>query len=181
MKKSRIITIMAMLFAVSVFTFSCKSDDDGGGGGNAGAGTISAKVDGTTVTTIDLTTTASNANGTLIILGNDGNQNPNKAFNLTIVGFDGTGTYPIGGTGNVFNVGTYTETIVDVNNPTNPDVTIYTAPYTGGANVGEIKISEITDTYVKGTFSFKAKNQSGSDFKNITDGSFNVKLNSAQP
>lgn len=172
MKTSRILMLVTMLFTISVFTFSCKSDDDGGSGGNAGAGTITAKVDGTTVTTIELTTTAVNTNGVLVVMGNDGGQSPNKAFNLQIGGFDGPGTYPLGGIGNIMNIASYTESMVS--DPTNP--TIYTAPYEGGEVVGEIKISEITDTYVKGTFQFKAKNQSGSDIKNFTDGSFNVQI-----
>ncbi|MBW7870072.1 MAG: hypothetical protein H3C39_03310 [Flavobacteriia bacterium] len=173
MKTKNLLMIAALLFSSAVFTFSCKSDDDGGGGGGAGSGEITAKVDGTTVTTIELTTAASNANGNLMILGNDGGQNPNKAFTMTIVGFDGPGTYPVGGGANIFNVCTYTQT--DASNPSNPVATVWSAPYDDN-QVGEIKVSEVTSTYVKGTFSFKGKDQEGGTIKNVTEGSFNVKF-----
>lgn len=173
MKTKNFFMIAALLFSSAVLTFSCKSDDDGGGGDGAGSGEITAKVDGTTVTSIELTTTASNANGNLMILGNDGGQNPNRAFNLTIVGFDGPGTYPVGGGANIFNVCSYTET--DASNPSNPSAKVWSAPY-DNTQVGEIKISEVTSTYVKGTFNFKGKDQEGGTIKNVTEGSFNVKF-----
>lgn len=165
--------IAALFFSLAMLTFSCKSDDDGGDGGGAGAGVITAKVDGTTVTTIEMTTTASEANGNLVLIGNDGGQNPNKALNLTIVGYSGVGTYPIGGGANVFTVGTYIET--DATNPSNPVVKTWTAPYDTSV-AGEIKVSEVTSTYVKGTFHFKAKDQEGGTIKDVTNGSFNVKF-----
>ncbi|MDD3772241.1 MAG: DUF6252 family protein [Weeksellaceae bacterium] len=163
--------VFIALLALSIFTFSCKSDDDGGGGGSAASGTITAKVDGSTVTTMEMVTFAHLASGNLQIQGNTGGTS-SKAFVFNIIGFDGAGTYPIGGGANIFNVASYTETVVDLSNPSNPDVVVWQAPY-DDTQVGEIKISEITDSYVKGTFHFKAKN-SDSNIKNITDGSFNV-------
>ncbi|MFA5619214.1 MAG: DUF6252 family protein [Weeksellaceae bacterium] len=162
----------AMLFAIASFSVSCKSDDNGGGGGGAAEGTITAKVDGTSVTTISMTTAAQISNGTLMVMGNDGGQSPNKAIVLTIFGFDNEGTYPIGGGANIYNVASYTET--NASNPTNPQVTVWQAPY-DDTHVGDINISEVTSTHVKGTFSFKAKSAEGS-IKNVTEGAFNVKL-----
>lgn len=176
MKTKRILMIAALLFTTSVINFSCKSDDDGGDGGNAASGTITAKIDGAAYKTIEMTTTAANENGVLIVMGNDGKQSPNKAVTLQIINFDGVGTYPIGGGGNIMNIASYIE--VDASNPTN--VKTWQAPY-DSSQVGEIKISEITNTYVKGTFSYKAKSSTDGSIKNITEGSFNVKISSAQP
>jgi len=169
MKKSYLIALTILL--TGVLTFSCKSDDDGGGGGGASSGTITAKVDGTTVTTIELTTAAQISGGALMITGNDGGSSTNKAFSLSITSLDGTGTYPIGGGANVFNVASYVET--NVSDPMNAQ--IWQAPY-DDTQVGEINISELSDSHVKGTFSFHAKNADG-NIKNITEGSFNVGLN----
>ena len=163
-----------VLIAASIFTFSCKSDDEGGSGGGAAEGTISAKVDGSNVTTLGMTTIAHISNGNLQIQGNTGGTS-SKAFMLNIVGFDGVGTYPIGGGANIFNVASYVETEVDLANPTNPNVVTWAAPY-DDTQVGEINISEVNDTNIKGTFSFKAKNEA-QNIKNITEGSFNIALN----
>ncbi len=168
-KKSYLIALTIILSGL--FTFSCKSDDDGGGGGGAASGTITAKVDGTTVSTIELTTAAQISGGSLMITGNDGGSPNNKAFQLSITSLDGTGTYPIGGGANVFNIASYTE--INVSDPMNAQ--IWQAPY-DDTQVGEINISELSDSRVKGTFSFRGKNADG-NIKNITEGSFNVALN----
>jgi hypothetical protein len=161
--------ILIMMVAVSSLSVSCKSDDDGGGGGSAASGTITAKVDGSSVTTIEMTTAAQLSGGSLMVTGNDGGSSLNKAFVLTITSVDGTGTYPIGGGANIFNVASYIETEVN-----SLDVVTWQAPY-DDSEVGEINITELTDSHVKGTFSFQAKNADG-NIKNITEGSFNVNL-----
>jgi hypothetical protein len=161
--------ILIMMVAVSSLSVSCKSDDDGGGDGPAASGTITAKVDGSSVTTIEMTTAAQLSGGSLMVTGNDGGSSLNKAFVLTITSVDGTGTYPIGGGANIFNVASYIETEVN-----SLDVVTWQAPY-DDSEVGEINITELTDSHVKGTFSFQAKNADG-NIKNITEGSFNVNL-----
>lgn len=165
--------ILMMTIVASSLSVSCKSDDDGGGGGSAAAGTIVAKVDGSNVTTIEMTTIAHISSGSLQIQGNTGGTS-SKAFMLTIVGLDGEGTYPIGGGANIFNVASYIETEVDLANPTNPNVVTWQAPY-DDSQVGEINISELTDSNIQGTFHYKAKNADG-NIKNITNGSFNISL-----
>jgi len=161
------------MVVVSSLSVSCKSDDDGGGGGSAAEGTVTAKVNGNGFTSVEMATFASINSGTLMVQGNTGGTS-SQAIVLQIIGFDGTGTYPIGGGANIYNVASYTETDVDLSNPTNPDVVTWQAPY-DDSQVGEINISEVTDTKVKGTFSFQAKNADG-NIKNITEGSFNVNL-----
>lgn len=172
MKNLRQIMLLVMAVATVSLT-SCSKDDDGGSGGGAAQGTIVAKVDGTSVTTIEMATFAHLVSGNLQIQGNTGGTS-SKAFMITIIGFDGVGTYPIGGGANIFNIAAYVETEVDLSNPTQPDVTTWQAPY-DDTEVGEIKISEITSTHIIGTFKYKAKTE-GENYKDITEGSFNIEL-----
>jgi hypothetical protein len=166
-----------LLVTSSMFISSCSSDDDGGGGGSAAAGTIRAKVNGSTVTTLEIATFANQFGSIMQIQGNTGGTS-SKAFVLNILTFDGVGTYDIRGgeTGlGQANV-SYVETTVDLSNPTAPDIKTWNAPFEGGEKVGEIKISEVTDTNVKGTFFFTAKNVDDNTTKEITEGSFNIEL-----
>lgn len=165
-------SILVLMAVVAVSLTSCKKDDDGGdgGGGGAASGTVSAKVSGADYNSDPLVTSAvrSDANGvsTLMITSNTLN---GKNITLSINGgFDGVGTYNIGGGANVFGNASYTE--VDINNPTNSE--IWVAPYDTSV-AGEIKVSEVSTTNIKGTFNFKGKNADGT-FKDITEGSFNV-------
>ena len=163
-------TILVLIAVVAVSLTSCKKDDDGGGGGDAASGTLKAKVDGSSYTSEPSLTMAvqTNSGGTssLFITANTMN---GRNITLSINGgFEGVGTYEIGGGANIFVNATYVE--VDASNPT--DAQTWSAPFDDTV-AGEISISEISDTSVKGTFNFKGKNSDGS-FKNITEGSFNV-------
>lgn len=169
--------IMLLVMTVTMVSLtSCSKDDDGGGdggGGGAAVGTITAKVNGSQITTLDLVTFANISSGTLQIQGNTGGTS-SKALVLTIIGYDGAGSYDLGGGANVFNVASYVETEVDLANPSNPDVQTWQAPF-DDTLVGEINISEETDTHVIGTFNFQAKNVNGDQsMKNVTEGSFNI-------
>lgn len=167
MKNTMYTILIALAFVFSVS--SCSSDDDGGSGGDAASGIVKAKVDGTTVTSTQQLTTATiiNAGGTSTV-AIQGTNMDGKGFNFTINGFEGTGTYPIGGGANVFVVANYIE-----GNATNPlDTQIWTAPFDTTV-AGEINISESSETTIKGTFEFTGKNDDGS-FRDITEGSFNV-------
>lgn len=163
-------TILVLMAVVAISLTSCSKDDDGGDGGSAASGTIVAKVSGSDYKSEPMITSATRADGngvsTLVITGNtmDG-----KNISLSINGgFEGVGTYNIGGGANVFGNASYTE--IDVANPT--DAQMWVAPYDTSV-AGEIKVSEVTSTNVKGTFHFKGKNADGS-FKDITEGSFDV-------
>ncbi|MEZ4795717.1 MAG: DUF6252 family protein [Flavobacteriaceae bacterium] len=166
---------MLLVMTMSLVSLSsCSKDDDGGGGGSAELGTIVAKIDGASMTSVEIATFASLNSGTLQIQGNTGGTS-SKAIVLTVIGFDGEGTYPLGGGANIFNVAAYQETDVDISNPTNPEVRIWQAPY-DDTEVGEINVSEVTETYIKGTFSFSAKKSDDNSIKNITEGAFNIEF-----
>ncbi len=162
-------TLMLFIMIGSLVTLvGCSSDDDGGDGGNAGAGTMTAKVDGTTVTSIELASQATlvASTSTLILQGTDAN---GIGFVITINGYTGTGTYNIDGNTTGFSVAIYIET--DVSNPSNTQS--WQAPYNTSIN-GSVSVSEETSDNVKGTFEFTGKNANDNSQKVITDGSFNL-------
>lgn len=155
-------------FFALVFTFgSCSSDSDGGSV-SAGAGTITAKVDGNTVKSIPSATFAYLTAAGLQITGSNINA---ENLAVQILSFDGVGKYNIGGSTSIA-IGTYSA--IDISDPQNTD-NIWFAPYSENLVDGEVDVTEVTDTNVKGTFFFKAKNESGS-IKNVTSGSFNVPI-----
>jgi len=166
---------MILVMTISAVTFtSCSNDDDSGddpGAGGAASGVLTAKVDGANYQSMEISSSATVANGgqNLIIIASNSS---GKAFSISIFGYSGPGTYPLGGGINITNTASYTET--DVSNPQNPSTEIWQAPYDSNA-VGEIVITEETDSKVKGTFNFTCKNVGGDQsVKTITDGSFNL-------
>lgn len=168
---------LLLLVTITLVTFSsCSSSDDGGDGGNAPSGLLIATVDGKSFKSFELsssvtiTNTASTKSLLIIATNSDGN-----AFSMTIFGYEGAGTYEFTGANlAITNVASYSETDVNLSNPTASTTEIWQAPY-DDTLVGTISISEETDTKVIGTFSFKAKNVNGDgSIKNITEGSFNL-------
>ena len=155
-----------MLLAFVTLIASCSSDSEGGSV-NAGEGTISANVDGLTVTSV---TQGTFAYLTSVGLQITGTSLETKNLAINILAFYGVGKYDMGGT-NTRAIGTYTE--VDLNNPQNLN-NVWIAPYTENMADGYVDITEFTATHVKGVFSFKAKNQAGT-IKTVTSGSFNIK------
>lgn len=153
---------------------SCKKDNDGGSGGTAADGVIQAKIGGSSWTSVKMSTSAQyvGAGRSLTMLGVDAS---GKTINIIINNYDGTtGTWAIpNSTGGIGVVASYIEASLGSSKT-------WVAPYSGSGVIGEIKVSEFSKTgNVKGTFKFKARNQSdNSDFKDVTEGSFNVKVNS---
>jgi hypothetical protein len=167
--------IMLLIMTVSLVTFtSCSKDDDGGDGGNAPSGVLQAKVDGSNFQSMEISSSATVANNgqNLIIIASNSD---GKAFAITIFGYEGADrSYPIGGGINIANSASYTETDVDLNNPINSTTEIWQAPY-DDTMVGEVFISEETETKIKGTFYFTCKNVNGDQsVKTVEDGEFNL-------
>lgn len=175
MKKLNQILLFIMTMSLVTFT-SCSKDDDGGSGGDAPSGTLTAKVDGISYQSMEISSSATIANNgagqTLIMVASNSDGN---AFSFTIFGYDGVGTYSFDGSINTgVNVASYTETDVNLNDPVNSVTEIWHAPY-DNLTVGTISISEETDTKIIGTFEFDCKNLGGDQsVKTITDGSFNL-------
>ncbi|WP_432411703.1 DUF6252 family protein [Rasiella sp. SM2506] len=169
----KILKNVLLVFLMSLAIMSCKKDDDGGDDPQGGEGTLTAKVNGSNFSSLEIATTANQSGGgtnvTVTIQGSDAD---GKGIFLIINAFDGVGTYEITDE-NVFITANYIE--ANVSNPANSQT--WNAPYTDSGVVGEIKISETTDTTIKGTFNFNAKNVNGDQsIKNITEGSFTMDL-----
>lgn len=161
----------AIVLAVTTILSSCTSDGGTGGGGSAALGTLKAKAGSTNFTSMSAATFAHRSGTTIIIQGSDAT---GKAIQLMIMGASDTpATYQISDTSTIMTSASYTE----INTSTFTSTT-WAAPYDGSGDVGTIVITEITDTNVKGTFSFTGKNQSGSDTKNVSNGAFNVNFSS---
>ena len=172
MRKFKQVMLFVMVGSLLAIT-SCSKDDDGGSSGNAASGTLTATVDGDSFKSLKISSSATLANdgNNLIIIASNSDGN---AFSFTVLGYDGIGTYNLGGGVNILNTASYTETDVDLANPVNSTTNIWQAPY-DDTLAGEIKVSEETDSKIKGTFSFTCKNVGGDgSIKDITSGSFNL-------
>lgn len=158
----------AIVLAVTTILSSCSSSDSGGGGGNAALGTIVAKAGSVNFQSMTSASFAMLNSGMLVIQGSDAQ---GRAMQIVLSGVSEAGTYTISDTAGISVVGSYTE--INLSNFTS---TTWAAPYEASGNVGTVTISEITETGVKGTFSFTGKNQEGADTKAITNGAFNVEF-----
>lgn len=164
MKSIKHISLAIVLALTTIFT-SCSTDGGSGGGASAALGQVKAKAGNTNFTSMTQASFASRQGGMIIVQGSDAT---GKAIQLMVTA-DATGTYEISDTSGISVIGSYTE----VNLGSMSSVT-WAAPYDGSGNVGSVTITELTETNVKGTFSFTGKNQSGSDTKQVTNGAFNV-------
>lgn len=176
MKTIKQFGIVLTVALATLLTACSGSDDGGGGGGNASLGQVKAKVGGSNFTSMNLATFATKqvVGGftTIIIQGSDAS---GKAIQLMLTGTDGTaGTYEISDDANISAIASYIE--ANISNPMASQT--WAAPYDDSGAVGSITITEITDTNVKGNFTFTGKNQNGTDTKAITNGAFNVNFTS---
>ena len=161
------------VLVLSLFLASCSSDSEGDSTNTAGEGTMTAKVEGATLTTNSLATQATlTGGGGFQMLNISGTDLGGDGYTITISGYTGTGTYQASGENESIAACSYID--FDMNNPQNTN-NVWTAPYDDAATNGSVVITEQTATKVKGTFSFKGMNNAGT-FKNITNGSFDVKL-----
>lgn len=160
------------ILALALSFASCSSDSSGTSIGPAGDGTITASVDGTNVTTLQLATIGIvNGTGAAKTLQLSGADATGKSFSIQVMGYTGVATYSINAPTGPIAVLSYTA--LDFNNPQNTNNVWISA---GDGTTGTLSVTEYTDAVVKGTFSFKGRNQAGT-FKQITNGSFNVPLN----
>ncbi len=161
--------MMMLLLAGALAATSCKKSD-AGGGGDAAPGTIKAKINGASFTSLSMTSAASRvsvAGTTMVTI--QGSESSGKAIMFVINGVSGTGTYQIGGGANISISASYTE--VNISNPTATKV--WQAPFDSSV-AGEISIAEFTDKVVKGTFNFSARSSQDQSMREVTEGSFNM-------
>lgn len=166
----RTLKILSLILFVGLAFTACKSDDDGGDGGSADVGTMTATVAGNSFSgnIVAIANQISAGGNTSVTL--QGSDDQGRAIIIIINAFDGTGTYEISVDNTIAITASYTE--ADVSNPVNSQS--WQAPYAGGGVSGEVNVSEVTDTTIKGTFNFTGKNASDDSTKNITNGQFNL-------
>jgi len=150
--KTKTYFILLTLIAVISFSSCKKSEDTNPITGN---GSISLSYDGT-AWSATLAVQAVNSNGVINVTGSDSDAHQAA---VTLVGVSTAGTYEITSlTGNQLR---WTEGL-----GTNDT---YSA--NGIVGSGSIVVEELSDTHIKGTFSFVGQNTNG-DSRNITNGKF---------
>ena len=156
-------TFFYALMVYSVALASCTKDDDNAEPDNSdnGSGTLTATVNGSYFDAT-LAVQAVFENGVLSVAGNNGNA---QQLQITLLNPDGAGTYQIGGNMANPNTGMY------VDGPSAEET--YTTMV--GVGNGSVEITEFTDSKVKGTFSFTARNTGGNEV-HVTDGRFDVNI-----
>lgn len=162
--KSRILLIA--LLSIGVVLTACKKDEDEeeGGGNNTpapGTSSMNLKVDGADWSA-SLAVVATNSNGVFSVTGSDANA---KQCGISVMNVSGPGTYDLGGTLTNPNMGRWTAS-------TSPSDTYVTSL---GQGSGQVVITSLSDTHVKGTFEFTAKN-SEQQMVTISSGSFDADI-----
>lgn len=161
-------SILVLMAVMAVSLTSCNKDDDGGDGGGASKGSLKASVAGNGFNSVTAFAVKAGSGGASIIsvTGVDASQ---RTVGLTMNGVTEVGTYGIGGGANIAISGSYIE--IDLGTQSNKT---WQAPYDAN-EVGEVSITEISDTGIKGTFFFTAKNVNGDQsLREVSSGSFNL-------
>jgi hypothetical protein len=153
--KSRNLFLMVLIAGVISFV-SCKKDDDDSGTPAGSNGSISLTVDGSTWSAT-LAVQAVNSNGVVNVTGSDSNA---KQAGITLYGVSAPGTYQVGPP-NVGNMLRWTEGLAQTQ----------TYQASGVIGTGTITVTELSDSKIKGTFSFTGYN-TDQNTKQITDGQF---------
>ncbi|MFY9241620.1 MAG: DUF6252 family protein [Polaribacter sp.] len=150
-----------ILFAFVAVLFSC-SDATDADLGLSGQGSLSAKVDGATFTSLSVAVGATVTNGVAAIQGSN---SAGEYIRINIMSYNGVGTYS---TGNAIN------NISSISYGTVNPIATWISTFNIGT--GTIQITEDTATTIKGTFSFTGVND-GSPNKVVTEGTFSAPKN----
>lgn len=167
--------LKSVLFVVIMsLVLACDKDDDKAESETGPEeGIISLKVDGSQFSTSSSTTTITSAeqNGITGLQISGSEISSGKVINILVVNFTGEGTYAMEGTPfqDAPSVGIYSE--IDV---ANNALKQWVAPHGTGGNVGTVVFTSVSETNVKGTFSFTGQNLDDESFKVVTEGTFNL-------
>lgn len=158
---SKRFALLSLLFAALLLSTGCDSGGDDDGSGDPG--TFVAKIDGTDFQALTAVPVfaASGVGGQPQLTITAASQTL-TTFNITLIPFDGEGSYGFG-QGSIAQVGVSSGGTQGKG---------YLASKAGD---GSIEITERTDAGVAGTFSFTARNDDGTSVQ-ITDGRFNLRF-----
>lgn len=154
---------LLLLACASVALFGCSNDNNTPAPANPSSGTMSAKIDGSAWSAA-LAVQATKTNGVFQVSGSD---NSGKQMNVTIMNYNGPGTYALGGpatSGNGSN-GRWTAGL-------SSDQTYNTMV---GQGEGTCEITTESGGTVEGNFSFTAKNTDNAQVS-VTEGTFKASL-----
>jgi hypothetical protein len=159
MMMKAITKLILIAFMATALLAGCSKDDDETEpeNNNPAGNTLTCTVNGT-AWNASLAVVATNTGGVLTVTGSDSNAGQCQVI---IFNPSGAGTYPLGGNLTNQSNGRWTQ-------GTGQEDT-YTTML--GQGQGTVEITELSDTKVKGTFSFTAKNSAGTEVT-ITEGSF---------
>lgn len=165
MKKTNIIKLLIGTFLVGILITNCKKDDSSAGSNDCQSRTgnsMEADVEGTHVCT-DL--------GTALLTNVDGSR-------LSVVGFLSNAKPPSSITLNIDNPAVGTFDLTEGQYGVDDESTIYVVDKEFNEGSGSVTITELTDTYVTGTYEFTAigvdtstDNPKGGEVK-VTNGTF---------
>ncbi|ARV12498.1 DUF6252 family protein [Gilvibacter sp. SZ-19] len=170
MNTLKVLSRYAFIFMALLVT-ACDKDDDSSGGGDDPAASgdefVTAKVDGANFAAAQDPAVIVGAVIDSGVLNVQGGTNSGDTIRITIVGYDGPGTYTSG------------------DNATNPNLMGYftVSPVAGwlnngvtslvdGVGAGTVEVTSDADGVVEGTFSFKGYNAEDMTMKTITEGQF---------
>ncbi len=166
--------ILIVLFGAMTVISSCKKDTATTASSSSGGEYLTAKIDGNNfeaMTTPQSTVTAkvveSNGVKTLLLQGSDTKGN---AINITILAYDGTGTYYSGDDAINLNTMTYIEILKNDSWSSTSSVAV-----DNGIAKGVLNVAKDDGDYIEGTFSFDGWNDT-KGVKKITDGKFRAQL-----
>ena len=162
-------TLGAMCLLATIL-FSCSSDD-GGGGSNSGGFSLTAKVNGANYSNSNyFDPMAVITNNILVIQSSD---NGGNSIQIQVMNYNGVGSYTSGNNNLMAGYINYLKAGATVGQ---------FKTFTSVRGDGLVEITEVTDTYVKGTFSATApENVSNStESVEITEGRFKAKIQTAQ-
>jgi hypothetical protein len=148
-----------LIMCLSVLISCGGSDDDLG---LSGEGSLTAKVAGTSFTSLPVSVSAAITNGIAAIQGSNSS---GEVIRINIASYSGVGTYKTGDAISNLNSLSY---------GTISPVAFWTSTFDIGS--GTIEITEDTATMVSGTFSFTGYN-GASNTKQVTEGKFNAPKN----
>ncbi|QIE59265.1 hypothetical protein G5B37_06720 [Rasiella rasia] len=162
---------ISLILLMSLAVVACKKDDDGGEDPGEATGTLTAKIDGATLTA-DIAVQAQITNspqGDVLTISGGTSQSEN--LQMIIQNFDGVGTYDL----SFINIGTYSY-LPDPSNPDPNTVVIYLS-LNGTDATGELRVSSFDGNSIEGTFNFTGyKQDDATDTVEVTEGKFNLEI-----
>lgn len=161
---------------MALFLTACSEDDDAAAADDttteaSGDEFVTAKIDGADFAAAQDPAVIVGATIDSGVLAVQGGTNDGDTIRITIIGYDGPGTYRSGDNPTNGNMMAFI-TLTPVANWMNGGVTALVE----GVGTGTVEVTSDSDGVVQGTFSFKGYNAEDMSMKEITEGKFKANL-----